>query len=79
MEKDSGSEEERLKQSRQFRINLDQLFTAVYELNSKKDDPAVKWRLDDMQRLVNEDFKTKKIDKNKIVSCMKMAIKQYMC
>ena len=42
MEKDSGSEEERLKQSRQFRINLDQLFTAVYELNSKKDDPAVK-------------------------------------
>lgn len=42
MEKDSGSEEDRLKHSRQFKANLDQLFTAVYDFNEKKQEPQFK-------------------------------------
>ena len=67
---DSGPFEERMKNSRQFRANLDALFRSVYEREKPK-------RIEEIKSLVVFDLE-KQIDRTKIIQCMKNSVHRYL-
>jgi len=74
MEKSSGTEEEWLNDSWSFKANLDNFFASIYQIHEKQTDCSSEVDLTskiNTQKILNEDLKTKLIDKTKIVGCMR--------